>query len=737
MRALPRTAIPRTALPRTALSMTALLLLAACANSANSGKTGDQPGVGVAEAALRSGAAPLAMRIDDEILAKDPHNVAALINRGDAQTASQQFDAAAASYAAALQADAKSVQARIGMARLHLADDPHAAETLFLEALQRDPRNAVALNDLGIARDLLGHHAEAQAAYRQAIGIDASMHGAQVNLALSMAMAGQANDAIPMLRPLADAPNAPRKLRDNMAAVLAMSGDRSGAQSILAQNLPPEQVDQAIAIFTAASPTSGAARSFDAAPVASTTPAGGSSSSGPAAASAAEVASASAAPTSVTPVSAASTSAAPTSPASTTLIAVSAAPVSTAPVSSAPASTAPTNVAVAGAAPVTVTLASANPISATPASAAPVSAAPANAAAASIAVASTDPASVAPANAAQAGAAPASAVPPASVAVASADPLTSGPAVAAPVTARPASGSAMVQLSTTATRDAADADWRRIQHHLPDLLALHQPVFMQTENGQNERWGVRTGGFTGMDEAKAFCNTIKARGFGCFVTFAQSVPPQQVDQASASSSAASPMPGMASPTEVGPGPSATQAGGQSGTSSATASPPARAASADAVQTSVTAVSAAPINAAPASAAPSASAVLASADQAGAPPATAAPATAAPASADTASVDLASAVPASADTGTAHPASGGTMVQLSTTATRDAARADWRRIQHHLSDLLSDRQPAFVQTDSAGNERWGVRTGGFGGYAAAKDFCDTIKARGFGCFVTGS
>src|SRR5277367_1336714 len=196
MRALPMTALPMT---------TALLLLAACANGTGSSKSADQPGVGVAEAALRSGSASLALRIDDEILAKDPRNVAALINRGDAQTASQQFDAAAQSYAAALQADPTSVQARIGLGRLHLADDPHTAETLFLEALQRDPRNAVALNDLGIARDLLGHHAEAQAAYRQALGIDSSMHGAQVNLALSMAMAGQADDAAPMLRPLADA----------------------------------------------------------------------------------------------------------------------------------------------------------------------------------------------------------------------------------------------------------------------------------------------------------------------------------------------------------------------------------------------------------------------------------------------------------------------------------------------------------------------------------------------------
>jgi len=639
-----------------ALPMTALLLVAACANGADPSKTADQPGVGVAEAALRSGAAPLALRIDDEILAKDPNNVPALINRGDAQTASQQFDAAAQSYAAALHADSTSVQARIGLARMHLADDPHAAETLFLEALQRDPRNAVALNDLGIARDLLGHHAEAQAAYRQALGIDSSMHGAQVNLALSMAMAGQANEAAPMLRPLADAPNASRQVRDNMAAVLAMGGDRSGAQQILAQNLPPEQVDQAIAIFAAASPTSGAAsptsgaaiatsgaaRATGAAPGAFATQVGGPANSGSAAGSLAGVASVSAAATSVIPVSAA-----PASAASTNVTAVSAAALS---------------------------------------------------------------------------AAPASVVPPASVALASVAPASAAPVVATPITAGPENGSAMVQLSTTATRDAATADWRRIQHHLPDLLALHQPVFVQTGDEANVRWGVRTGGFTGLEDAKGFCSTIKARGFSCFATLARNLPAEQADQADAIVSAASLTPATTGPTDAGPRVLAAQAGGQPAGSPTSAAPT------NAAPTSAAPISAVPISAAPISAAPQA--------------ATAPQASAALTSADPTSAAQASAGPSNADLGSAHSASGSTasgstMVQLSTTATRDAAKADWRRIQHHLSDLLADRQPAFVQTDTEGNQRWGVRTGGFDGYAAARDFCDTIKARGFGCFVTGS
>jgi cytochrome c-type biogenesis protein CcmH/NrfG len=67
--------------------------------------------------------------MDDAILAKDPHNVAALINRGEAQTASQQPDAAAGSYGEALRLDPKSVLARIGLGRLRLAGDPTAAET--------------------------------------------------------------------------------------------------------------------------------------------------------------------------------------------------------------------------------------------------------------------------------------------------------------------------------------------------------------------------------------------------------------------------------------------------------------------------------------------------------------------------------------------------------------------------------------------------------------------------------
>ena len=77
---------------------------------------------------------------------------------------------------------------------------------LFLQALTHDPRNTTALNDLGVARDLMGDHTGAQEAYRQALGIDPEDSAAQVNLALSMAMSGDAADAVRMLRPMASNP---------------------------------------------------------------------------------------------------------------------------------------------------------------------------------------------------------------------------------------------------------------------------------------------------------------------------------------------------------------------------------------------------------------------------------------------------------------------------------------------------------------------------------------------------
>jgi Flp pilus assembly protein TadD len=230
-----------------------LLSLAGCADNGTTALRTGAPGVEVAQAAIRGGSPQMALQIVSSILAKDPTNGAALIIQGDSLTALGRFDEAGVSYESALRSDPASVDAHIGLGRVRLGTDPASAEALFLEALQRQPRNAVALNNLGIARDLQGRHVDAQTSYREAMAASPNMTAAQVNMALSLAMDGQARDAVQLLRPLASNPGASRQVRHDLAAVLTMSGDKDEAQRILSKDLSANEVRQAMAGYAAAS----------------------------------------------------------------------------------------------------------------------------------------------------------------------------------------------------------------------------------------------------------------------------------------------------------------------------------------------------------------------------------------------------------------------------------------------------------------------------------------------------
>jgi Flp pilus assembly protein TadD len=216
-------------------------------------------GMEVADAALKGGSPEIALQIATNVLAIHPGNEDALLTKGEALTAMGRNDEAAAAFGAVLAVNSRSVGANIGLGRLRLGTNPVQAEQLFLEALNREPRNDVALNDLGIARDLQGRHADAQTAYRQALGINPEMSAAQVNLALSLAMSGQSRDAVQLLRPLADKPGASQQTRHDLAAVLMMSGDRASAAQILSKDLPPDQVQEALKAFASAQPNAAAA----------------------------------------------------------------------------------------------------------------------------------------------------------------------------------------------------------------------------------------------------------------------------------------------------------------------------------------------------------------------------------------------------------------------------------------------------------------------------------------------
>ena len=229
----------------------AAALLAACAAQQNDTLSSRPPGIGVARTAMANGAPVVALQICSELTQRVPGNLDAAVCEGDALTALGRRDEAEASFLRAQRISPEATAVLMGLGRLRLGTDPLVAEALFQRVLDQDPNNAAAWNDIGIARDLQGRHAQAQQAYARTMAIAPEMRAAEVNLALSMAISGHAEEAVQRLRRIAADPAASPRLRHDLAAALAMADRPDEAARLLRGDMRPEEVDQAIAGYRA------------------------------------------------------------------------------------------------------------------------------------------------------------------------------------------------------------------------------------------------------------------------------------------------------------------------------------------------------------------------------------------------------------------------------------------------------------------------------------------------------
>jgi Flp pilus assembly protein TadD len=207
------------------------LALAGCAGT-HEADLSRQPSLRVADAALAAGAPEVAVRVADLTLERDPHNAPALVAKGDGLYAMGQRGEARAAYRQAVAVDPRLASAQLGLGRTLVQADPAAAETAFLAAVAAQPDNGAALNNLGIARDLLGRHSEAQEAYRQALAIAPGAADVKVNLGLSLALTGDKGAAVEVLREAAAVPGAVQERGKELAAALALAGDDADAHQV-------------------------------------------------------------------------------------------------------------------------------------------------------------------------------------------------------------------------------------------------------------------------------------------------------------------------------------------------------------------------------------------------------------------------------------------------------------------------------------------------------------------------
>jgi hypothetical protein len=75
----------------------------------------------------------------------------------------------------------------------------------------------------------------------------------------------------------------------------------------------------------------------------------------------------------------------------------------------------------------------------------------------------------------------------------------------------------LVQLAALSSEDAAKLEWERLEKRMPDLLGRRQPAVSRIEHDGKTFWRLRTGGFTDIAQATAFCEQVRAKGNGCSI----------------------------------------------------------------------------------------------------------------------------------------------------------------------------------------------------------------------------
>jgi Flp pilus assembly protein TadD len=203
----------------------------------------------VADAAIAGNNPQMALKMSQAVLANDPRNLQALYHEAAAYYVVGRCQDSIAAYKVALTIDPRSSQAQAGIGRCMLKRNAAEAEIAFTAAVQDDPGNAAAWNDLGISRDLQGKYAAARAPYEKSLLLSPGQLATEVNLGMSLALSGDAGDALLYLGPLATGSDATPKIRQDYAAALVAAGRDGDARQVLAVDLAPDEVDRLMDVF--------------------------------------------------------------------------------------------------------------------------------------------------------------------------------------------------------------------------------------------------------------------------------------------------------------------------------------------------------------------------------------------------------------------------------------------------------------------------------------------------------
>lgn len=179
----------------------------------------------------------------------DPTNPTPLIQLGQTLAKMGSPGGAAQAYRAALQLDGTNADALRGLATAMLnTNDPEGAIAQYEKALDTGEDYRL-YNGIAVAYDMLGDHASAQTYYRTALQLSPGNLELNNNLALSLALEGRYQEAIPLLEQAVADPMATARFRQNLAFIYGLAGERDRARQLAERDLDAATVERNMTYF--------------------------------------------------------------------------------------------------------------------------------------------------------------------------------------------------------------------------------------------------------------------------------------------------------------------------------------------------------------------------------------------------------------------------------------------------------------------------------------------------------
>jgi Flp pilus assembly protein TadD len=119
------------------------------------------------------------------------------------------------------------------------ADQLNLAKPTLERAKTAAPLNWEVLSSLGVVYDYEGQYSLAQQQYDAALFLDPDNPTVLNNKALSLAQEGRLDDAVKTMQTATDQPSASAQARQNLALLMALKGDAAAAERLARKDLPP------------------------------------------------------------------------------------------------------------------------------------------------------------------------------------------------------------------------------------------------------------------------------------------------------------------------------------------------------------------------------------------------------------------------------------------------------------------------------------------------------------------